>query len=135
MRQLKLIFATVLLASPLAANAAFISIDDSDPDSITITAGDFEECFYVNGDLLTCGLFQSGSITLQDGLIHEFEGSWIDLGGSDSIGAHYFGLSGDVYSGVEWFAETGGFLGTIFGAFTGFDLCCNYGPLSSFINL
>ncbi len=46
------------------ANAAFINIDDSDPNTITINAGDFEGGFSVNGNLLTSGLGNSGSITL-----------------------------------------------------------------------
>jgi hypothetical protein len=131
MRQIKLIIAALFLFSPFAANAAFISIDDSDVDSITITVGDFENCFSVNMVQLTCGLGNSNSITLLDGLIHSFEGSWIDLGGSGTTGEHYFGLLGDVFSGVEWTAATDGFVGTISGLFTGLDSCCNYGPPSN----
>lgn len=117
-----------LLLSPMAANAAFITIDDSDVDTITITAGDFERCFSVNGVELTCGLGDSGSITLDDGLVHNYEGSWIDLGGSDSgFDAHYFGLLDIVYSGIEWQATSDGFYGTISGAFVGFDPLVSFG--------
>jgi len=113
--------ALTLFAAP--ANAAFITWDDSDPNNITITAGDFENGFSVDGNLLTSGLGNSASITFADGG-HTFVGSWIDLG--FSTGVHnetLFALASDptaVTSGAEWTATTDGFLGTIAGSFGGF---------------
>ena len=116
------LFALALFAAP--ANAAFIVIDDSDLGSITITAGDFEGGFLVDGVLLTSGLGDSGSVTFTDGG-HSFEGSWIDLGVTppgfrvDLL----FALPGDptaVTSGLEFSATTDGFLATLFGSFGGF---------------
>ena len=73
------------------------------------------------------------SITLADGIIWSYSGSWIDLGATvEGFDARYFGLGADVLSGVELSTLTNGFLGTISGAFTGFDSCCNYGPNISF---
>lgn len=46
------------------AHAAFVTIDDSHPDLVTITAGDFEGGFFVNGTLLSSCLGSSASITL-----------------------------------------------------------------------
>ena len=121
-----------VLLLPVAANAAFISIDDTDKDTITISVNDFEGCFSVNGLELSCGLGDPQSITLADDTVWSFEGTWIDLGASTSnSGAHYFGLMGEVFSGVEWSVYTNGFYGTIRGAFTGLDLCCSYGPPSN----
>ena len=64
------------------ASAAFITIDDRNVNSVTISAGDFEGGFFVNGDLLTTGLGNSGSVTLADGGF-TISGSWIDEGGAD----------------------------------------------------
>jgi hypothetical protein len=114
--------ALTLCAAP--AHAAFITWDDSDPNTITITAGDFEAGFSVDGNLLTTGLGNSGSITLPD-TGHTFSGSWIDLGLSS--GAHneiLFALAVDptaVTSGAEWTPTTDGFFGTITGSFGGFN--------------
>ena len=117
-----------LLALTLAfcasrADAAYISWDDSDLNNITITAGDFEEGFYVNGILITTGLGNSGSVTLADSG-NNFSGSWIDLGGSTGVHNQIlFALAADptgVTSGAEWTASTDGFLGTISGTFGGF---------------
>ena len=101
-----------LLTLPMAANAAFISIDDSDVDTITITVNDFEGCFFVNGELLSCGLGDPQSITLVDGEVHEYSASWIDLGlSADGFNAHYFGIMDEVFSGVEYSTSTDGFFG------------------------
>lgn len=44
------------LGSLTSTHAAFVKVDDSDPGFLTITAGDFEGGFSVNGTLLTIGL-------------------------------------------------------------------------------
>lgn len=62
------------------ANAAFITVNDNDLGNITLTAGDFESGFFVDGVLLTAGLGDSDSITFTDGAIHTISGSWITLG-------------------------------------------------------
>jgi hypothetical protein len=116
--------AALLLAAPLASDASFITVDDSDPNTITITAGDFEEGFFVDGVLLTIGLGDSGSITFPDGG-HSISGSWIDLGVTPP-GARVDVLFADtaaptaVTSGIEMGASTDGFLATLSGSFGGF---------------
>lgn len=109
------------LAAPMAANAAYIAFDDSDVSTITITAGDFEGGFSVNGTPLASG----SSVTLPDSG-YGFSGSWIDLGGSSGSANSFFALSGNptgVTSGWEGSASSDGSNGTIsgtFGAFQGF---------------
>lgn len=71
------IAASIGFSAPVSA--AYVAVDDSDPTHVTITAGDFEGGFSVNGSLLTTGLGNSGSITLIDGG-YSISGSWIDLG-------------------------------------------------------
>jgi len=106
------------------ASAAFINIDDSDVDTITIFAGDFENGFYVDGILLTSGLGNSGSLTLADGGFG-ISGSWIDLGAT-ATGTRVdllFAEASDpasVTSGLEFEASTDGFYGTLSGSFGGY---------------
>lgn len=123
---LRNIFSAACLAASLVApsQAAFITIDDSDLTRITITAGDFEGGFSVNGVLLTTGLFSSGSITLLDSG-NTISGSWIDLGDT-AAGARVdilFALPSDpvfATSGVEFGASTDGHMATLSGTFGGF---------------
>lgn len=115
------------------ASAAFIIIDDTDPNTITITAGDFEEGFSVNGDLLTSGLGDSGSITLPDDG-YSIDGKWIDLGQAGGAVNLYFAFpdgSDQITSGFQARATTDGEYGTIggsFGGFTGFTYFLNPPP-------
>jgi len=121
------ILALGLLVGPVASQAAYITIDDSDPNTITIYAGDFERGFYVNDTLLTSG-YSGGSITLADGLVYTFAGSWIDLGATKTGSTNrYFGIGTTVYSGVESNASSDGDWGSISGTFTGFDWAKSYG--------
>lgn len=112
--------AAVAFSAP--ASAAYIAIDDSDVNNITITAGDFERGFSVNGNLLTSGLGNSGSITLADGG-HSISGSWIDLGQSGGLRVDLlFAFLADptgATSGVEFGASTDGSMGTLGGTFGG----------------
>ena len=124
----KILAVAALASVALPAQAAYISIDDSDINTITITAGDFERGFYVNGSLLTSGLGNGASLTLADGVVYSYSGTWIDLGLSGSATDRYFGIGGVVYSGVESGATSDGTFGTISGAFTGFDSGVSYGP-------
>lgn len=71
------VVASIWFSAPVSA--AYVAIDDSDLTQVTITAGDFEGGFSVNGSLLTTGLGNSGSIMLADGG-YSISGSWIDLG-------------------------------------------------------
>lgn len=107
----------------LPASAAYIAIDDSDINTITITAGDFEEGFYVNGVLLTMGVGDSGSITLLDGG-YGISGSWIDLGAADGTRVDLlFALATNPTfstSGLEFGAASDGFLATLSGSFGGY---------------
>ena len=50
----------------LNASAAYIVIDDSDPNTITLTAGDFDGGLWVNQTLFTTGIGNSASQTFQD---------------------------------------------------------------------
>ena len=113
---------TGLAVAPIAS-AAFINIDDSDPNQITITAGDFEGGFSVNGVLLTTGLGASGSVTLADGG-YSISGRWIDLGLADDTRVDLlFALPGaptDVTSGIEFGAASDGLFATLSGSFGGF---------------
>ena len=58
MKRMALVIASCGLLSALPASAAYISIDDSDANTITITAGDFEQGFSVNGNLLIASSIQ-----------------------------------------------------------------------------
>lgn len=115
--------ASIGLSAP--ASAAFIAVDDSDPTLVTITAGDFEGGFSVNGNLLTTGLGSSGSVTLADGG-YSISGSWIDLGQANGLRVDIlFALMGDptfTTSGIEFGATssaTSGFA-TLTGSFGGY---------------
>jgi len=116
-------FSVAALTLSVPASAAFITIDDSDLATITITAGDFEEGFFVNGNLLTSGLGNSGSITLPDGG-YGILGSWIDLGQAGGARVDLlFALPGDptfTTSGVEFGAVSNGTFGTLTGSFGGY---------------
>ena len=105
------------------ASAAFINNDDSDPDTITISAGDFERGFSVNGNLLTTGLGNSGSITLPDGG-YSISGTWIDLGAAQGQRVDIqFALPGNptfATSGIEFGATSASNLATLSGSFGGF---------------
>jgi len=118
---IKALAVAALASVVLPAQAAYISIDDSNASTITITAGDFEGGFYVNGSLLTTGLGNGGTLTLADGLTYTFSGSWIDLGLSSGSTDRFFGIGNVVYSGVESTASSDGYWGTISGYFSGFD--------------
>jgi hypothetical protein len=109
-----------------AAQAAFLIIDDRDPDTITITAGDFEGGLFVEGDLLTIGAGESASITLPDTGYTLF-GSWFDLEQTPqaTFALLFSPVAGDtaVTSGVKLDASTADGSGTIsgtLGAFVGF---------------
>ena len=118
-----LAIASCSLFAALPASAAYISIDDSNLSTITITAGDFEQGFSVNGNLLTSGLGNSGSLTLNDGGFN-ISGSWIDLGGASGARVDLlFALFGNptfATSGIEFGATSDGFLGTLSGSFGGY---------------
>ncbi len=115
------LFLLGLFAAP--ARAAFISVNDNDLANITLTAGDFEAGFYVDGVLLTSGLGDSGSVTFADGGIHAITGSWIDLGQSVSPVNILFALPGspaDVTSYLRFTTSTDSVVGTLAGDFAGF---------------
>ena len=113
-----------LLAST-PGQAAYINVDDSDPDFITITAGDFEGGFSVNGILLTTGLGNSGSTTLADNS-YSISGSWIDHGAAGGTTVSIpFALADNptfVTSGIEFGATSNASSGmaTLSGSFGGY---------------
>ncbi len=119
--------AALALALTSSVHAAYISFDDSDLNTITITAGDFENGFSVNGTPFAFGIGVSDSITLLDGG-YSFKGSWIDLGvsGNGSTSSILFSESGNptgITSGVVANASSDGFYGTLngstFGGYSG----------------
>lgn len=116
------LFAGFALSAP-PVSAAYINIDDSDLNTITISAGDFESGFWVDGNLLTTGLGNGGSITLADGG-YNISGSWIDLGQADDSRVDLlFALPSNPTfstSGIEFGTTTDGHLGTLFGTFGGY---------------
>lgn len=116
-------FSVAALTLSTPASAAFITIDDSDRATITITAGDFEDGFFVNGNLLTTGLGNSGSITLPDGG-YGIEGRWIDLGQADGARVDVlFALPSNptfTTSGVEFGATSDGLFASLGGSFGGY---------------
>jgi hypothetical protein len=116
-------FSLGLTAFCAPASAAYIAIDDSDPATITITAGDFEGGFSVDGNLLTTGLGNSGTITLQDGG-YSISGSWIDLGQANGARVDLlFALAGNpgfATSGIEFGATSDGTFATLGGSFGGY---------------
>jgi hypothetical protein len=119
-----LLFALGLAAFCAArAEAAYITIDDSDLATVTITAGDFEGGLYIDDVLLTSGLGSSGSATLPDGG-YTIAGSWIDLGGAGGARVDllfaFLADPGMVTSGIEFGVETDGLNGMLFGSFGGF---------------
>jgi hypothetical protein len=117
-------FASLLAALTISssASAAFIFIDDSDINNITITAGDFEEGFFVDGNLLTLGLGDSNSITLADGG-YSITGSWIDNGLAVDRLDMFFALPNDpafATSGIEFGTGTDGFFASLSGSIGAF---------------
>lgn len=115
------VLAALLLALPSGLGAAYILIDDRDPNTITISAGDFEEGFSLDGNLFTIGLGNGNTTTLIDGG-HSISGSWIDLGQSGNRVDLLFAMPGDpslVFSGIEFETSTDGNLGTLTGGFGG----------------
>lgn len=115
------VLAALVLALPSGLGAAYILVDDRDPNTITISAGDFEEGFYLDGDLFTIGLGSGNTTTLPDAG-YNISGSWIDEGLSGGRVDLLFTMPGDpslVYSGIEFGTSTDGFLGTLVGSFGG----------------
>lgn len=115
----------VSLAFSAPVSAAYIAVDDSNPDTITILAGQFEHGFWVNGTQLTTGL-GGGSITLPDGTPITIRGSWVDLNktGTGTMVDLLFGPSGggSYTSGMLLNAHTSSFFyGSLTGTIEGFD--------------
>lgn len=109
--------AALLFSSP--ARAAYISIDDSDPDFISFSAVDFEFGITVDGVP-----YLGGILVLPDDL-HSIEGSWIDLGlnGAGTPVSVLYAMPGQpdgVTSGIEFTATSDGFAATLAGGFGGF---------------
>ena len=122
LRNTALALAFTAAALPAAHSAALV-IDDTDVNTITITANDFEQGLYVNGNLLQMGLSNPASITLADGG-YSISGSWIDLGatatGRIDISFAVAGNPTGVTSGIELATSSDGTYGTISGSFGGY---------------
>ncbi len=114
----------MLLTAFAPAGAAFIDIDDSDLNTITITAGDFEGGFFVGGVFLTSGAGNSASVTLPDDG-YAISGQWDDLGatppGSRVDLVYSFLGSPFITSGVESVATAAGNLQGSVGGFSGIE--------------
>jgi hypothetical protein len=122
--------ASLLLALtlPSLASAAFINIDDSDLNTITITAGDFEGGFFIDGTELSSG----DSITLEDG-IFSIEGNWSG-GGSSSDQELFFALADDpiwVTSGLEFITGSNEFFDTLMGSIGAFTTAFYFPTLTA----
>ncbi len=118
------------LAFSAPASAAFIAIDDSNLNTITINAGQFESGFWVNGNLLTSG-YGTGSITLIDGTPITISGNWIDLnvtGAGTTIAMLFAPSSGTSYtSGMLLNAATHSYNhGSLSGTIEGYDPSVNF---------
>ncbi|MCX5805961.1 MAG: hypothetical protein NT010_07830 [Proteobacteria bacterium] len=104
------------------ASAAYITVDDSNPFTVTITAGQFEGGFYVDGQLLTSG-YDSGSVTLLDGM-HSFYGAWVTVGAPDGGAQVLFAHTGNptrVTSGLGiYWVNNDGIYSTFNGGFAGY---------------
>jgi hypothetical protein len=111
--------AAVLLSTP--ASAAFLVIDDSNLTTITISAGDFEGGFSLNGVQKTIGLGNSFTETLPDAG-YTIQGTWIDLGQASGRVDLLFAFPSapfNVTSGVEFGMRSDGSKGTLNGSFGG----------------
>jgi hypothetical protein len=124
-----LLAAAAVVGLAAGAQAALLVIDDSDPNTITISVDDFEAGFYLdifdgNGlQPVQSGLGSPFSVTLPDGGF-SFSGSWFDLGNTPYADFQLlFGLAAgdlDVTSGIVLSGSTNGFIGTIHGSIGGF---------------
>jgi hypothetical protein len=132
MTRYSLLIGTAMLALGLGvserAEAAWILIDDSNVDTITISAGDFEGFFNVNGTPLPSGQ----SVTLPDSTYVSFQGSWIDLGLTQSDYLLLFFSPGggyDATSYMEALIDTNGSMGQIDATIKGYedDIIVAYG--------
>lgn len=107
------------LAAMQPAHAALFFIDDSDPNTITISLNDFENGFYVNGDLVQQGLNNFAQVTLPDTSLIIFSGSWLDLGltvtGTSTVFFSELGGTALYSSGVSADQNSDGSYGTISG--------------------
>ncbi len=118
-------FLAVCALSCLAAyttQAAYITVDDSDPNNMTISAGDFEFGLSINGNLFTSGLGSGNTQVFPDGGF-SISGSWIDLGQSSGSVKLLFADPGNptaVTSGIELTATTDGFNGSLLGSTGGY---------------
>jgi VPDSG-CTERM motif len=123
---------TFALSLTVQSKAAFINIDDSDVNNITLTAGDFEGGFYVDGILLTTGVGYSGSITFSDTAdgqytgfpFHSFSGRWIDLSQTGTLpvySADLFGAGGNTFSYFERNTQSLTSFGNIVGYYAAYN--------------
>lgn len=113
---------TLSCLAAYTTQAAYITIDDSDPNNMTVSAGDFENGLSINGSLFTSGLGVGNSQVFPDGGLN-ISGSWIDLGQSSGTVHLFFADAADptaVTSGVELTATTDGFYGNLFGSTGGY---------------
>lgn len=126
------------LALSFSASAAYVIIDDSDSNTITLTAGDFDGGFYVNEMLLTKGVGNSASQTFLDGIPVAIKFYW-DTHGQyvyPDWASIYFGpvaspTGGVITSGIEVVVPTDYILQPYYlmgGGFVGFDVSNYYGP-------
>lgn len=108
-----------IMAQP--TQAAFIAIDDTDPDTISIVVGDFEAGFTLNGTLVTIGLGNAYTAVLPDGAAYSYTARWVDFGAGGPDLRLYFGTGTTIQSGIDGAMSTDGRIATLDGLIEGFD--------------
>jgi len=126
--------ALVALLGAGTANAAFFTIDDSNPnETITISAGDFEFGMTVTGFGSTSGIGHSFTNTAPETAAPiTFSGSWIDLGESTPGTFAQIAFDGTLPSDqLVYTVSTSGSVGTISGSFCSDLALCAIPPGAS----
>ena len=118
------------------ANAAFFSIDASNPNETTISAGDFEFGMTVPGFGSTSGLGNSFTTTAADPSTPiTFSGSWIDLGQSTpGVFAQIAFDATNPSAELVYTVSTDGSAGTISGSFCSDPVVCEI-PLGASVTI
>ncbi len=137
MKTLSIILSAALLA-PLAANAAFFSIDDTRPDeTIFITANDFESGLSVNGLPFQVGLNSPSSGIFTEASPISFDGQWITPGFVANFNRTIYFVEGRqstlVSDILEYSVIANGQSARIVGRFTS-DVTGDLGPLPAGIS-
>lgn len=115
------ILALTMAVTAQSTQAAFIAIDDTDPNTISIVVGDFERGFTLNGTPVTIGLGNAFTAVLPDGAAYTYSARWFDFGVGGADLRLYFGTGASIQSGIDGAMSTDGTVGTLDGLIEGFD--------------